>query len=442
MQHTTPAKKDSFLAWVVVLSAALFFCYEFIQMNMFDAINGALMRDFNLNATQISNLSSSFFWGDVLFVFPAGLLLDRFSTRWVLLIMMGSCVVSTFLFASAQSFEFALVTHFLAGVGDAFSFLCALILASRWFHTDRQALVTGVVVTVAMLGGVIAHTPVAYLVSLMGWRHAVMVNGFLGIGLWLLMWFTVRDKPKHAVLSHTEMVKNHPFLPGLWQAFRNFQNWGAGLYTGLTNLPLMVVGGLWGNTFLRQVHHFSSTEATTISSMLFIGTIFGSPFFGQLSDKIQNRRMPMFLGAGVSLVLSLMMIYGHYDNFWLAATLFFALGFGTSCQILGYPIITASNPSHVTGTALGLSASLIMACAAVCQQFFGTWLDKLSHGQLVNGIAFYSDNAFKSTMLIFPATLAACLVLVMVLKEPKHNQKTKAANEKPEVAPTQLVFGE
>src|SRR3990167_9492629 len=152
MQHPLPPKKDSFLAWLVVLSAALFFCYEFIQMNMFDAINGDLMRSFDLNATQISNLSSSFFWGDMLFVFPAGLLLDRYSTRRILLIMMGSCVVGTFFFAGVQSFGLALATHFFVGIGDAFSFLCALILASRWFKTDRQALITGVIVTFAMVG--------------------------------------------------------------------------------------------------------------------------------------------------------------------------------------------------------------------------------------------------------------------------------------------------
>ncbi len=418
-----PAKKDSFLAWLVVLSAALFFFYEFIQMNMFDAINANLMRDFNLNATQISNLSSSFFWADMLFVFPAGLLLDRFSTRRILLITMGACVVGTFLFASAKSFGFAFATHFLVGISDAFSFLCALILASRWFHADRQALITGMVVTFAMLGGVIAHSPVAYLVERMGWHQAMVVNGFLGIALWALMWFTVQDKPKHAVLSHAEMVKNHPFWPGLWHALRNFQNWGAGLFTGLTNLPLMVLGGLWGNTFLKQVHHFGSAEATTISSMLFMGTIFGSPFFGQLSDKIKNRRSPMFVGAVVSLALSLFMIYGHYDSFWFGATLFFALGFATSCQILSYPIITASNPAHITGTALGLSASIIMASAALCQQFFGVWLDKLSQGQMLNGVAFYSDKTFESAMLIFPLTLVASLILVLLLKEPKHDKK-------------------
>ncbi|MBY0378626.1 MAG: MFS transporter, partial [Gammaproteobacteria bacterium] len=176
--------------------------------------------------------------------------------------------------------------------------------------------------------------------------------------------------------------------------------------------------------------------------MLFMGTIFGSPFFGQLSDKIRNRRGPMFFGAAVSLILSLMMIYGHYDNFWLAATLFFALGFSTSCQILGYPIITASNPAHITGTALGLSASIIMASAALCQQFFGIWLDKLSQGQLVNGLPFYSSKTFESTMLIFPVTLVASLILVILLKEPKHQKKETLINPQPKIVPTQLALGE
>ncbi len=439
--HNQPAKKDSLLAWIVVLTAALFFCYEFIQMNMFDAINDDLRRTFNLNATQISDLSSAFLWADTLFVFPAGLLLDRYSTRLVLLIMMGCCVAGTFLFSIAQSFEFALITHFFVGIGDAFGFLCALILASRWFHTDRQALVTGVIVTIAMLGGVIAHTPINLLVDSIGWRQAMVVNGCLGIVLWLLIWGLVQDNPKHTVLTHAQMIKNHPFWPGLKSALANFQNWGAGFYTGLTNLPLMVLGGLWGAHFLTQVHHFGPTKATAISSMLFLGTIFGSPIFGEISDKMQNRRLPMLIGAAASLVLSIFMIYGHYDTFWSASTLFFALGFATSCQILGYPVITACNPKHVTGTALGLSASIIMASAALCQQLFGAWLDHLSHGQLVNGLPFYSDAMFKTTMLVFPVTLAASVVIVWLLKEPKHQHHGAVEKDQPQLNTVDVSLG-
>ena len=62
--------------WLVCLSAALFFFYEFIQMMMFDAISDNLMRDFSVTAKGIAVLSSTYFLADVAFLFPAGMMLD------------------------------------------------------------------------------------------------------------------------------------------------------------------------------------------------------------------------------------------------------------------------------------------------------------------------------------------------------------------------------
>ena len=68
-------------SWIVCFSAALFFFYEFIQMHMFSAISPELMRDFSLNASQLGLLSTTYLIANTLFLLPAGLLLDRYSTR-------------------------------------------------------------------------------------------------------------------------------------------------------------------------------------------------------------------------------------------------------------------------------------------------------------------------------------------------------------------------
>ncbi len=65
----------------MTLTASLFFFYEFIQLNLFNPISVQLMLDFHLNAVQLGNLASTFFYGNALFLFPAGMLLDRFSTK-------------------------------------------------------------------------------------------------------------------------------------------------------------------------------------------------------------------------------------------------------------------------------------------------------------------------------------------------------------------------
>ena len=154
---------QSLLPWLVCFSAALFFFYEFIQMMMFNAISTDLMRDFAINGTQLGLLSATYLAADALFLFPAGMMLDRFSTRKLILSAMFVCVASTLFFAWSHSVILAGVLHFLGGLGNAFCLLSCIMLASRWFPPRRQALVVGLVVTLAMLGGMVAQTPLRLL---------------------------------------------------------------------------------------------------------------------------------------------------------------------------------------------------------------------------------------------------------------------------------------
>ena len=180
--------QGSWMAWLVCLSAGLFFLYEFFQLNLFDVINASLREDFHLDAAQLSWLSSAYVCANTLFLLPAGFILDRFSTRRVILLAMLVCVIGTAGFALSSVFAWAFFFHFLAGIGNAFCFLSCIILVSRWFPARRQAFLIGCIVTMAFLGGVLAHTPLAYLTEFYGWRHALLIDAGLGvlIILWLL----------------------------------------------------------------------------------------------------------------------------------------------------------------------------------------------------------------------------------------------------------------
>src|SRR3990167_10342757 len=108
MENTMAAPRTMFnlnklQPWFVCLSAGLFFFYEFIQMSLFNYISSELMQDFHINATQLGNLSATYFYGDVIFLLPAGMILDRLRVKTVILISMFVCVVGTLLFALSNS---------------------------------------------------------------------------------------------------------------------------------------------------------------------------------------------------------------------------------------------------------------------------------------------------------------------------------------------------
>lgn len=410
-------------AWLVCLSAGLFFFYEFFQLNIFDVINKPLRHDFHLNATTLSWMSSLFLWADILFLLPAGVLLDRYSPRLIICLSMLLCVVSTFGFALTSSFILASFCHFLAGIGNAFCFLACVVLITRWFPTRRHALLVGLVVTMAFLGGMTAHTPFAHLVDLHGWRYALLIDACVGLFLWGWIFLTVKDAP----LTIRGPSSKTPFnlFTNLRQALQNRQTWLGGIYTAFLNLPIMVLCALWGATYLQTVHQLNEIAASNTVSLIFVGSIIGCPLAGFLSDRLGRRKPLMIAGALATLsALIPLFITTHLSASFLHG-LFFALGFFSSAQVIAYPLITESNAPAITGVATGIASIVIMGTGGLGQVLFG-WL--MQNGKsLVN----YTSADFQSAMWIFPLTTFLGLVAVLFSRETycKHlNERSMHAN--------------
>lgn len=407
---TNPAKPSSaFMGWVVCLSAGLFFFYEFFQLNIFDVINQPLREDFHIDATQLSWMSSSYLWADLLFLIPAGLILDRYSTRSVILIAMAVCIAGTFGFAYTTSFYWASFFHFLSGIGNAFCFLSCAVLISRWFPARRRALVTGMLVTMAFLGGMVAHTPFAHLNEYMGWRGALYVDGVIGILLLIWIYLVVRDYPSEQNPAHQENTDKPQFL----KALVNPQNWLGGFFTSFLNLPIMVLCALWGASYLQVVHHLSDMEASSVVSLIFIGSVLGCPLVGWLSDRQGRRKPVMILGALATLLIMSPLYMPIELSKTMLSFIFFGLGFFTSVQVISYPLIAESNLSANTGSATSIASVLIMGGAAVAQVVYG-WLMQYHAG---NTVTVYSVSDFQSAMWMFPVVTLIALFAMFFIRE-------------------------
>ncbi|KTD22143.1 major facilitator family transporter [Legionella lansingensis] len=403
--------RNSFMAWLVCLSAGLFFFYEFFQLNIFDVINQPLRVDFHLNAAQLSWMSSTYLWADLLFLLPAGIILDRCSTRLVILIAMVICVIGTIGFAITHSFALACFFHFLSGIGNAFCFLSCVVLVSHWFPPRRQALVIGSLVTMAFMGGMMAHTPFAHLNELYGWRASLFIDGIVGICLLLWIYLIVQDKPANT--GEVKKSSQASAIPSFLQALGNRQNWLAGFYTCFLNLPIMVLCALWGATYLQVVHHLPEIAASNVVSLIFIGSIVGCPLVGWFSDN-QGRRKPlMIIGAIATLITTIPLFMDIVLSQTVLSILFFALGFFTSTQVISYPLIAESNLSDNTGAATSIASVIIMGGAGVGQVLFG-WLMQHHAGLITKN---YTIADFQYAMWMFPLTALAALIAVLLTRE-------------------------
>lgn len=418
-------------SWLVVFSAALFFFYEFIQMNMFNAIDPSLIQTFKVNSTQLGNLSAMYFYGNIIFLIPAGILLDRFSVRKLLLTAIIVCVICTYLFAMSTLLWQTMLFRFITGIASTFCMLSAVRLASRWFPPNKIALIIGLVVTMAMAGGMLAQTPLTYMVSAFGWRHAVMFNASLGVIFIFVIFSFVFDCPK-SLISKSEGEKQSLKEMGFWPSFtlavKNKQNWLAGIFTNFLSFPVILLGAAWGSLYLMNVHGLSHIQTTNITQMIFLGMIIGSPLMGWLSDRIGLRKLPMFLGALLTLIIMLIIVLVTSLTYVELIVLFFFLGLFSGAQVITYPLIIESNPREITTTAEGLTCMLVMS-AGLFQVVYG-WLVNLNWtGQMHNGARIYNAHAYREASWLLPVAFLAAMLLSFLIKETKCKNRVATNNE-------------
>ncbi|WP_423063196.1 MFS transporter [Candidiatus Paracoxiella cheracis] len=406
-------------AWVVCLFASLFFFYEFIQLNMFNAISSQLMQTFHIDATELGRLSSFYFISNVAFLFVAGMLLDRFSTRKIILTALGICIVGTALFSTTTSILWASVFRFMTGIGSAFCFLSVIRLSTRWFPAKHLALVTGVIVTMAMIGGMVAQTPLALLAQAVEWRNALLIDACFGVIIFAIIWFGVKDYPSSHKKQHA-LEQQHIHDMGYWKslglAFLKIHNWLGGIYTCLMNLPIGLLGSIWGVLFLMDTHGMSKVAASYITSMLFFGTIIGGPFVGWLSDKMGRRKIPMIIGSVMSLGLILVVMLAPHLAFYTLMLMFLLLGITTSTQIIGYPVVAENSIPAITAMSVSVVNITTMGGYAVFQPFFGRLMD-LHARNLHHTVGVYTASDFNWAMLIFPIGFVVALLASFCLRE-------------------------
>jgi MFS family permease len=406
--------KATLLPWVVCFSASLFFAYELLQLHVMNALSPMLIKDLSLNATEFATLCSTYLWADVIFLLPAGIILDRFSVRRVILVALLFCLMGTAGLSQSTSLGFASLCHFFSGIGNAFCFLSCILLISRWFPKERQAFLIGLMITIGMLGGVIAQRPFSMLAEHFSWRQALLIDATIGVGLFAIIFAFVKDAPTKMKEIKAESI---PFFEGVKRSILNFHNICCGLYTCFMNLPLMIISAVWGSLFLTQVHGIELSTASFIASMICVGTIIGSPLFGWASDKL-GKRLPLMMFGGISsIALFGLILYLPNPGAQMFAALFFALGFLTSAQTLGYPAITENNPKELTGTSMGVAAVIIMGLPAVIQPLSGKLLDWSWNGTMVDGAPLYSASDFHLAFLIFPIGFAISLLTLFKIKD-------------------------
>lgn len=417
----------TFRSWMIWLLSASFMFYKYALEVSPSVMTDTLMSSFRISATELGHLAACYFYAYLLLQIPAGLFIDSYGPRRVTTFAILLCAFGTLLFASAENLLTAAIGRFLTGAGAAFAAVNSLKLISSWFSPQKFALMTGLMMSVAMLGAVGGQAPLSAFIDTFDWRTALSYISFAGVALSAIFCLIVKNQPSFNGIEK-KSASTTTLFERLKTILQNPQSWWLSAYSGFAFAPVMVFGGLWGVSFISNAISVPQQLAAKSVSFIFIGFAIGAPIFGFLSDWIGSRRFVMFWGTLISLFALSLVIYIPNLSPNMITCFLFLFGFSISSFLVCFTMICEVTTPILAATAVGFMNAFDALFGAFSDPFTGKLLDLCWDGTIVNGARVFSIDAYKIAFATLPIYLIISLILLLKIKETAPQKSLLMAN--------------
>lgn len=386
-----------------------------------------LMVSFDVSAASLGTLSACYFYLYTVMQIPAGILADSLGPRKVVSI---ACLLGCFgciAFALSDSFTSAAISRLALGAGMSTAFVSTLKYCSQWFPRERFASMSGFVLFVGNVGGLLAASPLALAMNVITWRELFFGLGVLAGLQALLIAVFVRNSPQQAgfpAVVDTSEVKHH-WGKEVKSVLGSANIWPLFFSILGTAGPIFAVVGLWLVPLMQDWHGVSRESAANYSTAMLVGVAIGSSTTGAISDWLGKRKALMVFGAACSTLLWLALAYLPWSSGWSGMALWFSLGLFQGCAVLSYAFAREAFSSHVSGIALGVVNTGLFLGVAIIQPLFGWIMDQTWNGLIVDKVRIYQALDYQNGLLVCAGFALLSTVAAICSREKSHQAEIK-----------------
>ncbi|MDZ7760873.1 MAG: MFS transporter [Desulfovermiculus sp.] len=402
--------------WGVFALTSVFFLLSQFYRASTAVISTELIRDLELNASDLSLLSSAFFYVFALVQIPMGLALDRFGPRLTMSVLSLFGVAGALSFAWAETLELAIGARILLGLGMACNLMGPFKLLTLWFGPARFASLTTVIFSIGAAGSIVASSPLVALVQWVGWRWAFTLIATFHALLTAVFFLWVRDRPPHS--HHAQSGPGLPELVrGLRILFGSRDYWIISVGTFCRYGIFAAIQTLWAGPYLMQGIGLAPMQAGNVILVLNLAFIVAGPLWGGLSDRLQRRKGVILIGLmGMGITLLALTFQTGQTSLTLFVFLFVAFGVSGSTGGIMYTHIKERMPAHLAGTAMtGINLFTMFGAA-----FFVHGLGVLMQKRFAEDA--FSLRAFHLSFLLCAGFMTAVFVLYLFTRERKKTE--------------------
>jgi MFS family permease len=352
---------------------------------------------------------------------PAGLLLDRFGSR--ALIVAGAALMATgqLILALTSSLPLAIGARAVVGLGDAVTFISVLRLVPHWFPPRRVPLLTQLTGICGQLGQVLSALPFLALLARTTWATAYVSVAAFGVLALVLVLVVVKDAPHGRVVA-TETTSARATLASVKTVWLR-PGTRLGFFTHMgTQFSVTVFALMWGVPYLTVAQGQSAGVAGALLTVSVVAAISSGIAIGIFTGRYPHRRSRIVLAiiASNALVWTVVLALPHRAPLWLLVVLIVVISVGGPGSMVGFDFARTFNPSATLGTAQGM---------VNMGGFIASLLVMQAMGVILGAMSGYSFESFRVAWTVQYAIWILAVVGILITRK-KTRKLMKAEQER------------
>ncbi len=380
--------------------AIIFFAFQFILRLSAGILREEIIQKFAVDAASFGTLAGYYYLGYSGAQIPLGIMLDRLSFRFVTAVSIAAAAIGTLIFATTNDWQMLLLSRFLIGVGSGVAFLSVAKIIKSCFEEKYHSPMLGFSFSFGLVGAVFGATPMKYLFDQFGYEQVFNMLAIIGFiiaaSILTLGKFENNDSENSSAKDTINSVIKLILSPKIILI---------GISGGLMVGSLEGFADVWAIPFFNQSFAMSKTDATTITSFVYVGMCFGGPILTIAATALRSTNFMIFLTGILTISIFIVLFYipGNYFNFISCAALMFFLGVLCCYQVLVFIVVSDTVDQNSTGLAIAITQCINMSFGHFFHTLIGPAFELSWDGSLTeNGSSLYTHENFIYALAIIP----------------------------------------
>ena len=376
---------------LLLIGCILYFLANFQRVGIPGTVFDDLQHATGLSALGVTLFGALFMYPYSIMQLVVGMLIEKFGGRRSVAYGAMLFAFGCLLFPLTTWTPCMYAARFLSGVGASTIYL-SIINEGRTLFPQKVAQVSGLIIMIGYLGGVVAGSPFSSLSGAFGVRNVLLAAGVATVILAALQ-FTVYTRsdvePVRAGRIGFGCYREVVRLPLNWYLIGSYAM-SFGIFYSLVTVM--------GKKFLQDVGGFQSVNAAYVFSGVVFMSAVGSMIQGWCGSHFGKKRRIFFLLSTLFALLTeivSLLTAGNIAPFWLPAVFFVLLAYFNSVGAVAVALMMEGNPQGKGALAIGFSNFMAYVIVAIFGNASGMILDCFTPVENAQGSLVYPPCAYS-----------------------------------------------